>query len=111
MLKISLNPRIDTKGMSLTSFDSDRIVVKDTESGQIAEWASSHKIPNHNSYTAEQRDQIFRVNAILEENLFRSMTEAEIEFFLYPFGKPEKVDPEEYQILAGFEVKKEIKYK
>jgi hypothetical protein len=111
MLKISLNPRIDTKSMSLTSFDSDRIVVKDTESGQIAEWASSHKIPNHNSYTADQRDQIHRVNAILEENLLRSMTEDEIEYLLYPLGKPEKIDPEEYQILAGFEVKKEIKYK
>jgi len=112
MLKITLNPRIEnTKGMSLTSFDSDRIVVKDTESGQIAEWASSHKIPNHNSYTAEQRDQIFRVNALLEENLLRRMTEEEIEYLLYPFGKPEKVAPEEYQILAGFQVKKEIKYK
>jgi hypothetical protein len=111
MLKISLNPRIDKKGMSLTSFDLDRIVVKDTESGEVVEWSSAHKIPNHNQYTANQRDQIHRVNAILEENLLRRMTEAEIEYLLYPFGKPEKVAPEEYQILAGFEVKKEIKYK
>jgi hypothetical protein len=111
MLKISLNPRIDTKGMSLTSFDSDRIVVKDTESGQVVEWQSAHKIPNHNQYTTDQRDQIYRVNTILEENLLRSMTEEEIEYLLYPFGKPEKVAPEEYQILAGFEVKKEIRYK
>ena len=111
MLKISLNPRFDTKSMSLTSFDSDRIVVKDTESGEVVEWSSSHKIPNHNRYTTDQRDQIHRVNAILEENLLRSMTEDEIEYLLYPLGKPEKIDPEEYQILAGFEVKKEIKYK
>ena len=111
MLKISLNPRIDIKGMSLTSFDSDRVVVKDTESGQVVEWSSAHKIPNHNQYTTDQRDQIYRVNAILEENLLRSMTEEEIEYLLYPFGKPEKVEPCEYQILAGFEVKKEIRYK
>ena len=110
MLKISLNPRID-KGMSLTSFDTDLVVAKDTLSGQVVEWSSAHKIPNHNQYTAVQRDQIYRVNAIVEENLFRSMTEEEIEYLLYPFGKPEKVAPEEYQILAGFEVKKEIKYK
>ncbi len=111
MLKIALNPRIYTKEGTPSSFDSDRIVVKDTESGEVVEWSSAHKIPNHNQYTANQRDQIHRVNAILEVHLLRSMTEAEIEYLLYPFGKPEKVDPEEYQILAGFEVKKEIKYK
>jgi hypothetical protein len=110
MLKISLNPRIDTKG-TLSSFDSDRILVKDSDSGEVVEWSMAHKIPNHNQYTTNQRDQIHRVNAILEENLLRSMTEDEIEYLLYPLGKPEKIDPEEYQILAGFEVKKEIRYK
>jgi hypothetical protein len=110
MLKISLNPRIDTKG-TLSSFDSDRILVKDSDSGEVVEWSMAHKIPNHNRYTAEQRDIIHRVNIIVEANLFRSLTESEIEHLLYPFGKPEKVDPEEYQILAGFEVKKEIRYK
>ena len=111
MLKIALNPRIYTKEGTLSSFDSDRIVVKDSESGEVVEWSMAHKIPNHNRYTTDQRDQIYRVNAILEENLLRSMTEEEIEYLLYPFGKPEKVAPAEYQILAGFEVKKEIKYK
>lgn len=109
MLKISLNPRIDT--VSLTSFDSDRIVVKDTESGEVVEWSSAHRIPNHNRYTTDQRDQIYRVNAILEANLLRSMTEAEIDYLLYPLGKESTTDPESYQILAGFEVKKEIRYK
>ena len=97
--------------MSLTSFDSDSIVVKDTESGQVVEWSMAHKISNHNQYTSSQRDKIFRVNAILEENLLRSMTEDEIEYLLYPLGKEPTTDPEAYQILAGFEVKKEIKYK
>ena len=108
MLKISLNPRIDT--VSLTSFDSDRIVVKDTESGEVVEWSRAHKI-SISRYTAEQRDIIQRVNAIVEENLFRSMTEAEIDYLLYPLGKESTTDPESYQILAGFEVKKEIRYK
>ena len=39
------------------------------------------------------------------------MTEDEIEYLLYPLGKEPTTDPEAYQILAGFEVKKEIKYK
>lgn len=109
MLKITLNPRISTEGTPL-SFDSDRIVVKDTLSGEVVEWSRAHKI-SISRYTAEQRDIIQRVNFILEETLLRRMTEAEIEYLLYPFGKPEKVEPCEYQILAGFEVKKEIKYK
>jgi hypothetical protein len=111
MLKISLNPRLENTKGTLSSFDSDRIVVKNSEGGEVVEWSMAHKIPNHNQYTTDQRDQIYRVNAILEENLLRSMTEEEIEYLLYPFGKPEKVEPCEYQILAGFEVKKEIKYK
>jgi hypothetical protein len=110
MLKITLNPRIGPNGSQVFAFDSDWIVCKDTETNTVSEFSKKHSISDQHRYTPEQRDIIYRVNSILEENLLRSMTDEEIEYLLYPLGKVDKTTTEEYQKLAGFSVHKEVKY-
>jgi len=110
MLKISLNPKIGSNFMQAISFDSDWIVARDSESGEVTEWSGKYKITNHHRYSPAERDIIYRVNSILQEQLLRSMTDEEIEYLLYPVGRSEKIAPIDIQKLAGFSVNKEIKY-
>jgi len=110
MLKITLNPRIGSNFTQAISFDSDWIVARDSETGEVAEWSGKYKITNHHRYSPVERDMIYRVNSILQEQLSRSMTDEETEYLLYPLGRPEKIATTDIQKLAGFSVHKEIKY-
>ena len=104
--RITLNPRI---GNQFTlDWNNNWIVVK--EGTDIKEFKGEKQIVNNRGYTSEQLNAISEVNSVLEQNSQSVMTDEEIEYFLYPFGKETKVNPEEYQKLAGFEVHKTIKY-
>jgi len=107
MRKITLNPSFGLNTpLAYADFKNNSIVVR--EAGEIKEFKAERTNIFNYRYTAEQLQAISEVNNVLEENSQPLMTEEEIEFLLYPFGKEKKLTAEELQHLAGFRVEKTI---
>jgi hypothetical protein len=102
--RITLNPRIGDQ--FVIDFKNNWIVVKDGT--ELKEFKAVRSDFNPKKYTVQQLESIHHVNTVLIENNQKTMTEEEIEYLLYPFGKDTISKPNELQALAGFEVRKEI---
>jgi hypothetical protein len=102
--RITLNPRIGNQ--STLDWNYDWIVVKDGT--EVKEFKGKRNNEWNYSYSAEQLKIISEVTSVLEQNNQPPMTEDEIEYLLYPFGREEKINTDDLQHLAGFRVEKTI---
>ena len=104
MRKITLNPRI--AGQTTFDWNNDWIVIK--EDGQLKEFSAPTKDNPYREYTKQQLEVIQTANRVLEHNNQPVMSIEEVEHLLFPFGKDQKIEAEDLQVLAGFKVEKTI---
>ena len=102
--RITLNPRLGDK--FTMDWNHNWIVVK--EGTELKEFKGDKTNQWKYRYTAEQLQTISEVNSVLEQNAQPLMTDEEVEYLLYPFGKETKIGTEDLQQLAGFRVDKTI---
>lgn len=104
--RITLNPSFGSNKLNYVDFENDWIIVKDGD--HLQEFKAARYQPPYKNYSVQQIEAICKVNNVLEQNNQQLMTEEEIEYLLYPFGKEKPVDAVGLQALAGFRIEKTI---